>query len=304
MHCGRVANRRKSCAALFALSSGATRGNAGGRLARALQSTSQPVTRLHAAAACFALAILCAPRADADQPHHALGFTLDAGVASNRDDILVPRALSGPRLGLGATYAGLLGPGTLHAQLHIAASFVLDRDAYPGLSFDHAVGADYVFDLGRSADIRFAFGPALGADTDVLAVSAWDDAHAYWIATRWLGVAWRAFAPAWRGLRWDLSVELPLFGLLSRPPSYRMNKQDALNHIGFFIADVQRDPRAAWLADIQQLRLALDLWRSDSSNFVPSGWAFGAETRIAHVADPRSAFALRLTFRFSATWEL
>jgi hypothetical protein len=262
------------------------------------------VTHPYAASACFALAILCADRAAADQPHHALGFTVDAGVASNRDDILVPRALSGPRFGLGATYAGLLGPGTLHAQLHIAASFVLDRDSYPGLSIDHALGADYVFDLGRGADTRFAVGPALGADTDILAVSGWDDAHAYWIAMRWLGVSWRAFAPAWRGSRWDLSVELPLFGLLSRPPSYRMNKQDAMNHLDFYFVDVQRDPQAVWLADVQQLRLALDLWQSRSSNFVTNGWAFGAETRFAHVVEPRSAFAFRLTLRFSATWEL
>jgi hypothetical protein len=252
-----------------------------------------------------AILLLCGAISGLAHAQHALGFNVDGGVASYRDDLLVPRALSGPRLGLGVTYAGMLGPGTLHVHLQLAAAVGIDRDAYLGLVLDHALGADYVFDLGlRRGGPRLALGPSLGIDTDVLGVSDWDDSHAYWLALRWIGLTLRATTPAWRGSRWDLTVELPLFGLLSRPPVYRMNQMDALDEPSFYIFDVQRDPKPVWLPDVQQLRVAVDLWRDASAGLVARGWAVGAEARIVHAADPRSAFAFRTTLRFSAVWEL
>jgi hypothetical protein len=258
----------------------------------------------HAGLAWIAFWLWPTAHATAEPPRRTLGFAVDTGVASNRDDLIVPRASSGPRLGLSGRYAGVMGPGTLHVQLHLAAAYVLDRDGNPGLAIDHAIGADYVFDLGQRDGLRQAVGPAIGADTDVAGLVSWDNAHAYWIATRWIGVSWRAHMPAWQGWRWDVGIEVPAFGLLSRPPSYRHNKQDALNHVGFYLFDVQSDPTPVWFTELQQLRVAVDLWKGDSANFVARGWALGVETRFAHAVEPQSAFAIRTTLRFTATWEL
>jgi hypothetical protein len=235
---------------------------------------------------------------------HALGFAVDLGVASTRDDILVPRAFSGPRLALELRYVGLLGPGLLQAELHVAAGYLLDRDAEQAIALDHAIDVQYAFPLDEKAAFQQALGPALGVDTDVAWLVSWDNAHAYWIATRWLGAAWRAFVPAWAGFRWDLAAELPLIGLLSRPEGYRHNKQDALDRVSFYFFDVQAHPKPVWFGELQQLRLTVDLWHSASNSFVAHGWALGAETRIVHATEPRSAFAFRAGLRFSASWGL
>ncbi|HKU42675.1 MAG TPA: hypothetical protein VJR89_31165 [Polyangiales bacterium] len=259
----------------------------------------------HAIVANVVLAgLLGSARVEAQPSQHALGFSIDAGLSGNRDDLLVPRMSSGPRLALGPSYDGQLGPGALHVELHVAVAYVLDRDGYPGVAFDHALDAYYVFELGSAFGMRHALGPALGLDADIAGLVSWDDAHAYWIGTRWLGVAWRAHVAAWRGARWDFAAELPVVGLASRPDSYRHNKQDALNHVSFYFAEVYEDPQAVWWAQLQQLRLSVDLWHSASSGFVVSGWALGAEVRVAHAAEPGSALAYRTTLRFRAAWGL
>jgi len=248
--------------------------------------------------------VLGAASARADAPQQALGFAFDAGIATSRDDILVPRALSGPRLALGPRYAAALGPGVLFAQWHIAAAYELDRDGNQGVAFDHALNAEYLFPFAQGSLLPQALGPALGWDTDIAAIVSWDDAHAYWIASRWLGAGWRAVAPTWAGYRWRFAAELPLLALLSRPPGYRSNKQDAMTHLGFYFFDVHSDPDVAWLAQLQQLRASLDLWHGRSTGLVPEGWAVGSEIRVAHAVEPASAWAVRATLRFSMSWGL
>src|SRR5689334_53216 len=135
-------------------------------------------------ASMFACAFLIAsPVRAQEETSQALGFDFAAGLASVRDDLLVPRAHTGVRLALGPRYAAAFGPGSLHAELHVAAAYVLDRDSYPGVAFDHALDAQYVFTLRAIGRLHHALGPALGVDTDVLGLISWDDAHAYWIAT-------------------------------------------------------------------------------------------------------------------------
>jgi hypothetical protein len=238
----------------------------------------------------------------AEAPTQSLGFAFDAGLATSRDDILVPRALSGPRLALGPRYAAALGPGVLFAEWHIAAAYELDRDGYEGVAFDHALDAEYLFSFAQGSALTQALGPALGWDTDIAGIVSWDDAHAYWIASRWLGASWRAAAPAWLGYRWRFFAELPLLALLSRPPGYRSNKQDAMTHLGFYFFDVHADPDVVWLAQLQQLRASVDLWYGRSAGLVPEGWAIGSELRVAHAVDPASAWAVRATLRFSMSW--
>jgi hypothetical protein len=274
------------------------------RMVRAPSATHRRVIRL-VVWSLLAWSFPLEPRVRAEPAStHALGFAVDLGVASTRDDILVPRAFSGPRFALGSRYDGLLGPGILHAELHVAIAYLLDRDTDQAIAIDHAIDVHYVFPLSQHAAYQHALGPALGVDTDVAGLVSWDNAHAYWIATRWLGVAWRAFAPAWPGFRWDISAELPLLGLTSRPETYRHNKQDALDQVTFYLFDVQAHPKPVWFGELQQLRLTVDLWHSASTTFVAHGWALGAETRIVHAVEPRSAFVFRTTLRFSAEWGL
>lgn len=241
--------------------------------------------------------------ARADAPRQALGFAFDAGLGTSRDDILVPRALSGPRLALGPRYAAALGPGLLFAEWHLAATYELDRDGNQGVAFDHALDAEYLFPLAQGSALLHALGPALGWDTDIAAIVSWDNAHAYWIASRWLGAGWRAVTPAWAtGYQWRFAAELPLIALLSRPPEYRRNKQDAMTHPGFYFFDVHGDPDLAWVAQLQQLRASVDLWHGAGQGLIAEGWAVGSEIRVVHAVDPASAWAVRTTLRFSMSW--
>jgi hypothetical protein len=88
-----------------------------------------------------------------------------------------------------------------------------------------------------------------------------------------------------------MRAELALFGVASRPPSYRANKQDALTHARFHF-DRLDGGEPFWLLDVQLARLeALLRWRAHGAPF-GSGFGLGAFARFARAREPEPYAAL------------
>jgi hypothetical protein len=225
------------------------------------------------------------------------------GARSVRDDILVPLASTGPALTLSTRFLGTAGAAVVDAEFRLGGAMVFDRNARPGIAIGHGMRLAYLPVVNpSSARWSFAVGPAVVWDSDVFWLAKWDDAHAYWLGRRWLGPGariWREVAP---GTRIDIAAELSVLGFESRPPSYRQNKQDALTHIDFYFAGVNRDPTFGWLADFQAVRLAVDVHRFDRPSTVPNGWGLGVEARLMHSRQPENAFTFETSIRFERAW--
>jgi hypothetical protein len=52
-------------------------------------------------------------------------------------------------------------------------------------------------------------------------------------------------------------MEIPLAGWVSRPPTYRYNKQDALNHFGFYFSEPNKSLHFETLDDYRALFIQL-----------------------------------------------
>lgn len=253
----------------------------------------------------LAATALAGPPASA--PRAAFSVGLDVGVRAARDDLIVPLASTGPAVGLSAHFLVESGPGLLDSGLRLGMAALFDRDGRPAAGLFHALRLGYLPVVRRSrASWSLAVGPLVAWETDVLWLAKWDDAHAYWMGRRWLGVAARAWRPLSDRMRLDVTAETSLFGFESRPPAYRYNNKDALDQPVFYFADVNRDARFGTFLDWQALRLEADLAFIPQARArrarVPSGWSIGVEERIAHAGSPASAFILETTLRAAYAW--
>ncbi|HSO38847.1 MAG TPA: hypothetical protein VLT33_40230, partial [Labilithrix sp.] len=237
-----------------------------------------------------------APRTAVAQQALALGTAL--GVRAVREDSIVPRASTGPSLHVLGRFLGTYRSVVVDAGLRFGFAALFDRDGHPAAAISHGLRLAALPIVKSDADRwSLAVGPTLVWSTDAVWFAKWDDAHAYWLGRRWLGPgarAWRSLSSGWR---MDLSGELSLVGLESRPPAYRTNKQDALTHLSYYFADVNRSAEAGWLLDWQAVRVALDLHRSrgDRGTTVPSGFGLGVEARFDHTERPAAAYLFETT---------
>jgi hypothetical protein len=240
--------------------------------------------------------------ARADEPSHAIGAEIALVASAVRDDLLVPHAQSGGGLSLGLEYLGHLGPGFLDGAARVGLAAGADRLGAVGAALEQGLGLRYVLPVASPGAWRVAAGPAVGADADVFLFGDWDDAHGYWMGSTWLGPAGRAWRPV--GARWrlDLAGELALVGLVSRPPAYRENKQDALDSPRFYFVHAYEGAEPSWIGQWQLARLRLELSRARSQSFVTRAWRFGIEARVARAAQPEPAFALALKLVVAKGW--
>jgi hypothetical protein len=246
------------------------------------------------------------PAVDSDQkslhantPRHAFQLTLDLAFRSVRDDLLVPWAFSGPEFALVPRYLGTLGPGLLDTQLRFGAAPVFNRFGHNGFALTYGLRAGYFFVVDERST-GWAVGPALGWDYEMFYLSSWDDAHGYWLGTRWLGPGLRTWTRLSSGYRLAFSADLSLLGFESRPPSYRYNKQDAMTHPGWYLSEPLKRAEFGWLPDFQVLRLAAEIHRAGFR--APSGWGLGTELTFTHAAEPASAWDFQLGVQLSHAW--
>jgi hypothetical protein len=258
--------------------------------------------RRFSAALFIGAALLAAPAASA--PREAIEAGLEVGVQVARDDALVPLAHTGPRLALAPRYHGEFGPELLIAEGHLGLGIVVGRYGEAGLTFAWRLQLSPLFRLKESSDSFLYLGPTLSFDHDTFFFADWDDAHAYWIGAHWLGP--RVHGARWLSTRWrlDFDGQFALFGTLSRPPAYRMKKQETSEDVLSVLGFPTQDPELAWLADFQIVRLAVDFRRMRARARVPTGLALGAELAFARAVEPSPAFSFETTFRFSYAWGL
>jgi hypothetical protein len=234
---------------------------------------------------------------------HSLSVGTLVGVRSVRDDLLVPLASTGPVLSIEGRFLGTFHGSIVDTELRGGFAAVFDRDLRPAVALGHRIRMAYLPLIVDSPDRwSLAVGPTLVWETDVAWFSKWDDAHGYWMGRRWAGVsarAWRRLSPRWR---LDLTGDCSLLGFESRPPAYRSNKEDALTHVSYYFADVNRHARFGWLGDWQAVRLRVEAHRPSSRAKVPVGWGYGVEARIAHTDAPTNAWVLESSLWISYAW--
>jgi hypothetical protein len=130
----------------------------------------------------------------------------------------------------------------------------------------------------------------------------WDDAHGYWLASWALGPTLQHARQVWSGGYLETRAELGLFGLYSRPPTYRYNKQDDLTLLHFHFDRSLAAPKVFSPFDVQLLRwTALLRFRSTRSQY-GEGLGVGVDVRFSRAADPAPFMWLYSGLRVAYGW--
>lgn len=220
-----------------------------------------------------------------------------------REDLLVPLGFFGPGFRLEGFYRGCVGPGLLTARLAVGARAVFDRFGHFGISIDYGVDVSWILTAYTGEGWRFALGPAFAWDTSINYLASWDDAHAYWLGTQWLGPSGRFLVRAFDGWRVEAGVTLALIGLESRPPLVRFKKQDALNQFSYYVVETHSSERFVGIQDLQVLRLEVTLRPvALEASDAAGGWAFGVDTRLKRTGTPKMTVDLSVAIFASYAW--
>lgn len=246
---------------------------------------------------------LVASRAEG-APRHALGGALDIGVHVARDDTLVPLAHTGPRLALSPRYFGEFGSGLGLADARVGFAYLRGPEAEEAYSTLWAFHAGLVFFLQHGSGYGLALGPALGWDNETFYFGDWDDSHAYWLGVLWAGPRMHAFSRLSEGWRADLDAQVALLGFYSRPPAYRIRKQELADDFSTLVEWPTHGLEPGWVAEFQVVRASLDFYRSRSDSRVPRGMGLGTEVGFSHASSPDLAVSFETLVRISYLWGL
>jgi hypothetical protein len=101
----------------------------------------------------------------------------------------------------------------------------------------------YLRDAGapRVGGLQLRAGAALVAHVDNMYFLDWDDAHLYWLSSYGVGPAVSLHRTLDGAQTISVEVELPVVGLLGRPPVERFDKVDDLVRIGAWFTKANRD---------------------------------------------------------------
>jgi hypothetical protein len=208
-----------------------------------------------------------------------------AGVASVRDDVLVPLAFTGPALELDLRYGRSAGATQGELGLRGGLALLRDRFGHDAANLHGELGATVL----RAVAGGWRVGGVSRLQQDLAYLYKWDDAHGYWLTAWTIGPAVareRAIGSA--GVL-VARADLALAALASRPPARRLNKQDALTHVGFYFDRLAADPQLLSPLAFQHVRAELG-WRREPVD--RAGWTFGAEARFSRARDPAPFAAL------------
>jgi hypothetical protein len=249
-----------------------------------------------------------AASASADAPAEAR-HTLVAGVGLRgdaiREDLLVPLTFSGPGLRLMLAYRGLLGPGLLAISGDVGMAVLWNRYGHMGATLDHNVDAAWTLRVFRAMGWHLALGPQIALDSRFNYIFSWDDAHAYWLGSQWLGPAFRAEGRLTEGWRFEARASFALLGFEGRPPAYRYHKQETRPGVTYFFTQPNSSESFVTVADLQVVRLDVAVRRATYTGFgVGRGWSFGLDVRLARTGIPATNINLGVCLYAARAWGL
>jgi hypothetical protein len=160
----------------------------------------------------------------------------------------------------------------------------------------------YGHGLERQRNREWWLGAVLRQQTELAFFQTWDDAHGYWLATWALSPTLRHDRQLWPGGFLETRAEIGLFGLYSRPPTYRYNKQDDLTLPHYHFDRSFDSPSWFTPLDVQLLRLGAVLRFRSADEQHGAGPAVGGEVRFARASDPAAFASLYTGLRLGWGW--
>lgn len=204
-----------------------------------------------------------------------LGLYCNTGIYSYREDLLVPLGFHGPGFSLGGIYTHRSDISSINVRLKLGMGLLENRYSHNAWAAIMEIRTSWITKL---ADYQrygeFWGGFSVPLQMNNLFFESWDESHLYWLTAHSLAVAaeWKKqISPKYDAV---FRMEFPLFGWVSRPPTYRYNKQDALTHIGFHFTEPNKLLHFETIDDYRSLFIQMLFKRETPQSILNLGLEF------------------------------
>jgi hypothetical protein len=230
-----------------------------------------------------------------------LGIHFAGGIASYREDLVVPLGFHGGALSLGPVYARQGESSLIRVHLRFSAGYLKNRYSHEAYVVRFELHPSWVRKLiqhDRFGDLWG--GVSLPIQMNNLFLESWDDAHLYWLTTY-------SMAPA---IEWQknlsqknkavVRMEAPILSLVSRPPAYRHNKQEALTHWTYHFTEPNRSLHLETPETYRGLWVRLGLTRKMGRSLLN----LGCEFQYHYCSRPQDIRAMNTSITVSYQWRI
>lgn len=179
------------------------------------------------------------------------GFTLGVSLYEVRDEVLNGLRHRGPSISAGLFRERVSDEAMRRIEVSFAFAPLADRYSpdRSSLLFQPAFDLRYVRNAVQvSEDLSLFLGGTAGWISRFSFYENWDQAHAYWLTSWYLGLSAGLFRSLDNGGALFLEMDVPLLAVVSRPPG-RFEYKEFNPDLGWVLKEIHSDPR---LTSIQQ----------------------------------------------------
>lgn len=197
-----------------------------------------------------------------------------------KENLLAPLRWDGVGGGLGIYYL-MVSPKAFHEiSLLMNVSELKNRYNHNGYSLEATL--EYNFNCNVSSTFfsgDLFLGPQLKWDATINFFSDWDDSHIYWLNSYELGpsLEWSKNYKEKQNI--SITVQFPLFVIVSRPPEYQYKDQPPLIKPTYYFKSMNEDLRFFTVSNFSSLRLQANyLFRIKKDKMIGGTWIFDFKT--------------------------
>lgn len=215
-------------------------------------------------------------------------------LASFRDDLIVPLGFHGPGVSLGVNYQYNSEKWKLEFPIHYKFDYVQNRFAQPGITFSLDLKPVILKPLFMFENHgQFQAGLAVLFKINNFFPYSWDDAHLYWFTIKSAALALKWNNPISEKRAFSVYIEIPFISHISRPPVYRLDKQDeGLVWLSFKSTEAKREYKTATISDYQSILIRGNYQRTQRST-----WSI--EFEFDHYSQPKAVWAISTSLYYS-----
>ena len=232
---------------------------------------------------------------------HYLGFHFSTGLASFREDLLVPLGFHGPCISVGGNYTHQTAKNMIDIRLKLGMGNMKNRYSHEVWALSIEICPSWIRKLAEHRKYgQFWGGFSIPLQMNNLFHESWDEAHLYWLTAYSLAVATEWQKQVSGTIHSVVRIEIPLFGWVSRPPTYRYNKQDALNHVSFHLSEPNKSLHFETLDTYRSLFVHMLFKRKMRG----SRLNFGLEFQYKYCRKPKNIWGLNTSILLSYQWRV
>ena len=235
-------------------------------------------------------------------PVRFLGFHLDAGLHSFREDLLVPLGFNGPGLSIGGIFTRQNGNAFFNIRLRLGVAYLKNRFSQEAGLATLELRPAWLWKLDPREGTGGFWGGIcvpLQINSD-LGLHSWDDSHLYWLTTYSIGPAGEWRKSLTQKSTAVVRMETPLIGWVSRPPTYRFNKQDALTSFSFHLSEPNRSLHFETVDNYRAVFLQMFLKREAGRSL----FSYGLEFQYNYCNVPKKVYILNTSMILSYQWRI